>query len=285
MKNEIFDNMLSRYDLTTEQHKRNAIFEVNQQMILAGLYAGGFFESAAFYGGTCLRIFHGLQRFSEDMDFSLLAQDDKFDFTKYFPAIIDAFAMVGREVEIKKKDKKNFGKVESAFLKDNTDVYDVTFRAEKSIKIKIEVDTCPPLNFQTEQKLLLQPYSFMARCFTLPDLFAGKMHALVYRAWKNRVKGRDWYDFEWYVRHNIPLDFDHLAERCKKFNNEDITPELFKEKLIERLSTTDIKQVKEDVLPFVRNPKELDIWSNDYFVQLVGMMRYDHEETDSRGLL
>ena len=164
-------------------------------------------------------------------------------------------------------------------------MYDVTFRAEKSIKIKIEVDTCPPLNFQTEQKLLLQPYSFMSRCFTLPDLFAGKMHALVYRAWKNRVKGRDWYDFEWYVRHNIPLDFDHLAERCKKFNNEDITPELFKEKLIERLSTTDIKQVKEDVLPFVRNPKELDICSNDYFVQLAGMMRYDHEETDFRGLL
>ena len=181
MKNEIFDNMLSRYDLTTEQQKRNAIFEVNQQVILAGLYAGGFFESAAFYSGTCLRIFHGLQRFSEDMDFSLLAQDDKFDFTKYFPDIIGTFAMVGREVEIKKKDKKNFGKVESAFLKDNTDVYDISFRTEKSIKIKIEVDTCPPLNFKTAQKLLLQPHSFMTRCFTLPDLFAGKMHALLYR--------------------------------------------------------------------------------------------------------
>lgn len=190
--------------------------------------------------------------------------------------------MVGREVEIKKKDKRNFGKVESAFLKDNTDVYDVTFQTEKSIKInfqteksikiKIEVDTCPPLSFKTEQKLLLQPYSFMTRCLTLPDLFAGKMHALVYRAWKNRVKGRDWYDFEWYVRHNVPLDFTHLAERCKQFNNEDITPKLFQEKLIERLSTADIKQVKEDVLPFVRNPKELDIWSNDYFVQLAGMM-------------
>ena len=128
MKNEIFDNMLSRYDLTTEQQKRNAIFEVNQQVILAGLYAGGFFESAAFYGGTCLRIFHGLQRFSEDMDFSLLAQDDKFDFTKYFPAIVDAFTMVGREVEIKKKDKRNFGKVESAFLKDNTDVYETLLK-------------------------------------------------------------------------------------------------------------------------------------------------------------
>ena len=275
MKNEIFDNMLSRYDLTTEQQKRNAIFEVNQQIILAGLYAGGFFESAAFYGGTCLRIFHGLQRFSEDMDFSLLAPDENFDFSKYFQPIVDAFALVGREVEITKKDKKSFGKVESAFLKDNTDVYDVTFQTEKSIKIKIEVDTCPPLNFTTEQKLLLQPHSFMTRCFTLSDLFAGKMHALVYRAWKNRVKGRDWYDFEWYVRNGVALDFAHLAERCKQFNGEDITPESFKEKLIERLSTADIKQVKEDVLPFVRNPKELDIWSNDYFVQLAEMVKME----------
>ena len=123
--------------------------------------------------------------------------------------------------------------------------------------------------------LLLQPHSFMTRCFTLPDLFAGKMHALVSRTWKNRVKGRDWYDFEWYVRHNVPLDFTHLAERCRQFNNEEITPELFKEKLIERLSTADIKQVKADVLPFVRNPKELDIWSNDYFVQLAEMVRME----------
>ena len=275
MKNEIFDNMLLRYELATEQQKRNAIFEVNQQIILAGLYAGGFFESAAFYGGTCLRIFHGLQRFSEDMDFSLLAPDENFDFSKYFQPIVDAFALVGREVEITKKDKKSFGKVESAFLKDNTDVYDVTFQTEKSIKIKIEVDTCPPLNFTTEQKLLLQPHSFMTRCFTLPDLFAGKMHALVYRAWKNRVKGRDWYDFEWYVRNGVALDFVHLAERCKQFNGEDITLESFKAKLIERLSTADIKQVKEDVLPFVRNPKELDIWSNDYFVQLAEMVRIE----------
>ena len=267
--------MLSQYDLTTEQNKRNAVFEVNQQVILAGLYNGGFFESAAFYGGTCLRIFHGLQRFSEDMDFSLLTQDENFDFSKYFQPIIDAFALVGREVEIKKKDKKNFGKVESAFLKDNTDVYDVTFQTEKAIRIKIEVDTCPPMNFNTEQKLLLQPHSFMTRCYTLPDLFAGKVHALVYRSWKNRVKGRDWYDFEWYVRHNVPLDFAHLAERCKQFNNEDITPEQFKEKLKERLRTTDIKQVKEDVIPFVRNPKELDIWSNDYFVQLADMVRLE----------
>ena len=275
MKNEIYDNMLSAYDATTEQQKRNAIFEVNQQVILAGLYNGGFFDVAAFYGGTCLRIFHGLQRFSEDMDFSLLAPGDKFDFTKYFQPIIDEFAIVGREVEIKKKDKKSFGKVESAFLKDNTDVYNVSFQTDKSIKIKIEVDTQPSLNFRTEQKLLLQPHSFMTRCFTLPDLFAGKMHALVYRGWKNRVKGRDWYDFEWYVRHNVPLDFAHLAERVRQFNNEEIRQEAFMNQLKDRLASANINQVKSDVLPFVRNPKELDIWSNDYFVKLADMMKFE----------
>ena len=275
MKNDIYDNMLSAYDLSTEQHKRNAIFEVNQQVILAGLYNGGFFDIAAFYGGTCLRIFHGLQRFSEDMDFSLLAPNDKFDFTKYFQPIIDEFAIVGREVEIKKKDKKNFGKVESAFLKDNTYVYDISFQTDKSIKIKIEVDTQPPLNFRTEQKLLLQPHSFMTRCFTLSDLFAGKMHALVYRAWKNRVKGRDWYDFEWYVRNNIPLGFSHLAERALQFNNEVITRETFIKKLKDRFASANMNQVKSDVLPFIKNPKELDIWSNDYFIQLSDMIRFE----------
>ena len=273
--NEIFNQMLLGYDITTEQQKRNAIFEVNQQVILAGLYNGGFFNEAAFYGGTCLRIFHGLQRFSEDMDFSLLAPNENFDFTQYFQPIIDQFALVGREVEIRKKDKKNFGKVESAFLKDNTDVYDITFQTEKSVKIKIEVDTQPPLKFKTEQKLLLLPQSFMTRCFTLPTLFAGKMHALVYRAWKNRVKGRDWYDFEWYVRHNIPLDFTHLSERALQFNQEELDKETFLQKLNERLATADINQVKADVLPFVRNPKELDIWSNDYFLQLAKMIRFE----------
>ena len=273
--NEIFNQMLSGYDITTEQQKRNAIFEVNQQVILAGLYNGGFFNEAAFYGGTCLRIFHGLQRFSEDMDFSLLAPNENFDFTQYFQPIIDQFALVGREVEIRKKDKKNFGKVESAFLKDNTDVYDITFQTEKSVKIKIEVDTQPPLKFKTEQKLLLLPQSFMTRCFTLSTLFAGKMHALVYRAWKNRVKGRDWYDFEWYVRHNIPLDFTHLSERALQFNQEELDKETFLQKLNERLAAADINQVKADVLPFVRNPKELDIWSNEYFLQLTKMIRFE----------
>lgn len=275
MSNEIYNSMLQGYPMDTDQQRRNAIFEVNQQVILAGLYNGGFFDEAAFYGGTCLRIFHGLQRFSEDMDFSLLASSDNFDFTKYFQPVKDMFEIVGRKVEITKKDKRSFSKVESAFLKDNTDVYDITFQTEKSIRIKIEVDTSPPLKFNTEQKLLLLPESFMTKCFTLPDLFAGKMHALVFRAWKNRVKGRDWYDFEWYVKHRAPLDFNHLSERILQFNGKSVSRDEFMDLLRQRLASTDINMVKADVVPFIRHPKELDIWSNDYFLQLANMVRFE----------
>ena len=272
--NDIYDRMLSAYDLTTDQARRNAMFEVNQQVILAGLYQGGFFSKAAFYGGTCLRIFHGLQRFSEDMDFSLLHAEADFNFSQYFQPIVDEFRAIGREVAITKKNKNHFSKVESAFLKDNTDVYDISFQTEKSIKIKIEVDTCPPMSFSTEQRLLLEPRSFMTRCFTLPDLFAGKMHALVYRAWKNRVKGRDWYDFEWYVRHRVPLDFKHLSERIHEFNGCDKSKEEFLEDLMTRLATADIIQVKADVMPFVKDSKDMEIWSNDYFTQLAKLITF-----------
>lgn len=271
--NELYEKMLSAYDQSTDTARRNAVYEVSQQIVLAGLADGGFFDKAAFYGGTCLRIFHGLNRFSEDMDFTLLKEDNSFYFEHYFQPIIDQFALVGRKVEINKKEKKIFGKVESAFLKDNTDVYDLSFQTEKSIRVKIEVDTIPPLKFTTEQRILLQPKSFMTRCVTLPDLFAGKMHALAFRVWKNRIKGRDWYDFEWYVRNGIPLDWNHLQERIRQFNGQEMTLEEFKTTLRERLSGTDINRVKEDVLPFLNNPGELDIWSNDYFLLLADQMK------------
>ena len=273
--NELYEKMLSAYDQSTETARRNAIYEVSQQIVLAGLSDGGFFDKAAFYGGTCLRIFHGLNRFSEDMDFTLLKEDSSFNFEQYFQPVIDQFALVGRKVEIKKKDKKSVGKVESAFLKDTTDVYDISFQTERSIKVKIEVDTVPPLKFATEQKILLQPKSFLTRCVTLPDLYAGKMHALVFRAWKSRIKGRDWYDFEWYVRNGIPLDWNHLHERILQFNGQEMTLDEFKFALRDRLGSADISRVKEDVLPFLNNPGELDIWSNDYFLQLADMMKID----------
>ena len=261
----IYDQMLAAYPQGTEHQEHNARIEVAQQIVLAGLARSDFFSKAAFYGGTCLRIFHGLQRFSEDMDFSLLRTNDQFAWDPYFPYIEQEFHALGRSVTITKKDKKSFGKVESAFLKDNTEVVNLQFQTEKSIRIKIEVDTNPPLGFSTEQLLLTQPYSFYSRCVIPSDLFAGKMHALLFRQWKNRIKGRDWYDFEWYIRWNIPLHFEHLQQRVKQFNGSDITKEQFMQMLREKIAQTDIDAVRADVRPFLINPSEMDIWSNEYF--------------------
>ncbi|MCK9299880.1 MAG: nucleotidyl transferase AbiEii/AbiGii toxin family protein [Bacteroidales bacterium] len=258
----VFDQMVARYGI--EENKRNATYEVMQEIILAGLYRGGFFNKAAFYGGTCLRIFHGMKRFSEDMDFSLITPDVGFNLENYFSSIIHEFQAAGKEVVLSKKDKEN------------TAVFDLEFRTEKTIKIKIEVDVDPPMKFDTEQKLLLLPYSFMTRCFVLPDLFAGKIHALVYRKWKHRVKGRDWYDFEWYIRKGIKLNFNHLQERIKQFNGIEMNRKQFIDTLKGRLADTDIELVRKDVLPFIQNPEELEIWSTDYFLQLADRMEFQN---------
>lgn len=270
----MFDEMLAVYAPKSQQEQLNALHEVMQQVCLAGLARGGFMEKAAFYGGTCLRIFHGLERFSEDMDFSLLNPDPAFRLEPYFDAVREEFALMGQQVTLTEKKKTKLSAVQSAFLKSETAQYDLQLERGRAIKIKIEVDTAPPLGFATEQQLLLQPYSFYTRCYTLPCLFAGKMHALLFRAWKNRVKGRDWYDFEWYVRKGIPMNWAHFCERARAFNQAgELTPERFTELLRERLSSVPIEQVKADVLPFVRRPSELDIWSTDYFLRLAERMK------------
>jgi predicted nucleotidyltransferase component of viral defense system len=271
----VFDTMLSRYEIITNDDYTNALHEVMQQIALAGLYRGGFFEHAAFYGGTCLRIFHKLDRFSEDVDFSLLQPNKEFKLEYYFQPIINEFSALGRDVVINKKEKKNESNVESAFLKDDTAIYNLQFRTERSVKIKIELDINPPLGFSTESKLLLLPYSFMTRCYTLPSLYAGKMHALLFRKWNNRVKGRDWYDFEWYVKNNVSLDFTHLCQRIEQFesmNMEQMTHESFRKLLKEKIANTNIENVKADVKPFLKEQGQLEIWSTDYFTQLVDMI-------------
>ena len=271
----IYDQMLAAYPQQTAQQQHNARIEVAQQIVLAGLARSDFFSKAAFYGGTCLRIFHNLQRFSEDMDFSLMQADQTFAWESYFPYIEREFEALGRTVKITKKDKRTFGKVESAFLKDNTEVVNLQFQTEKSLKIKIEVDTYPPLGFATEQRLLFLPYPFYTRCIVPSDLFAGKMHALLFRQWKSRVKGRDWYDFEWYIRNNVPLHFEHLQERVRQCNNIELTMEQFIEMLRNKIANTDISDVRADVEPFlIGNLNNLDIWSNDYFLQIAGMIRF-----------
>jgi predicted nucleotidyltransferase component of viral defense system len=277
MPNDILTQMLSRYEIRNASDQHNALHEIMQQIVLAGLYRANFFDVAAFYGGTCLRIFHGLPRFSEDMDFSLTTQDAGFSLDPYFQSIIDEFKLIGRSVTIKKKNKTATTNVESAFLKDDTAIYDLKFVDMANIKIKIEVDTKPPLPFSAEYKLLLLPFSFMAKCYSLPDAYAGKMHALLFRNWKNRVKGRDWYDFEWYVRNGAPLNFTHFRHRTEQFGQikeNEMTKEIFERQLRDKIAQTDIEKVKTDVLPFIKDPSVMDIWTAEYFNELVEMIRY-----------
>ena len=136
------------------------------------------------------------------------------------------------------------------------------------------MDTYPPLGFTTEQRLLFQPYPFYTRCIVPSDLFAGKIHALLFRQWKSRVKGRDWYDFEWYVRKGVPLDYNHLRTRINEFNGLDLSKDDFLTLLKERLSIADIESVKADAVRFVEDDHELDIWSNNYFLQLADMIKF-----------
>ena len=272
----VFDKMMSRYDIFSDEDFMNAQHEVMQQIALAGLYRGGFFRKAAFYGGTCLRLFYGLKRFSEDMDFSLLHPESGFTLESYFESVIHEFKALGRDVIIEKKRKTRQTNIESAFLKDNTAIYNLQFRTERRVRIKIEVDTDPPQGFFTEPKLLLLPFSFMTHCFTLPDLYAGKIHALLFRTWKNRVKGRDWYDFEWYVRNGVDLNMDHLNKRIKQTRPEAVTlsQEGLKKLLKDKILQTNINWVKDDVRPFMKDPEETNIWSREYFTQLVDRIQF-----------
>ena len=268
----IYDQMVAEYQQQASTSTPNVEQEVMQKIALAGLSRGGFFKHAAFYGDTCLRLFHQLSRYSEDMDFKLREKNSDVHLDDFFPYIIEEFHLAGHEVVIQKKDKKMFGRVESAFLKENTEVFDIKFQTKKTVKVKIEMDTDPPLGFETENLPLSRPYPFVVCCVTLSDLYAGKMHALLYRNWKTRVKGRDWYDFQWYVANRVPLNFEHLQKRIREINDEDITKERFMEMLHEKLSSTDIESVKQDVRGFIFNQRDIEIWSNEYFLKLADMM-------------
>lgn len=274
---DLFDKMLSKYTIETTTDYTNATREVMQEIALAGLYRGGFFDVAAFYGGTCLRIFYGLERFSEDLDFSLLIPNRSFSLQPYFKAIETEFNALGIEIEIIEKNKSTHTSIESAFLKQTLPIYHINFDKNKNIKIKFEIDTNPPLGFETENKLLLQPFSYFVNTYSLPDLFAGKMHALLFRSWRNRVKGRDWFDFEWYIKNNVKLNLNHFSERAfqsKHLPKQTITKNEFVTLLKNKVNSTDIDLAKADVINFIKEKKSLDIWSTNYFLQIVDLIKF-----------
>ncbi|KFC21518.1 nucleotidyl transferase AbiEii/AbiGii toxin family protein [Epilithonimonas lactis] len=281
----MIQDWIAEYKPKTADDYKQALREIMQQLALAGLSRGGFFSKAAFYGGTALQIFYGLDRFSEDLDFSLLQEDENFDLEYYLKFIEDEFLAQGMVVTIKTKHKSVVSAIECAFLKSETfwgeliletSVPGLGIKQNIGLKIKIEVDTKPPLGFETEEKLLLKPYSFYVKCFVLEDLFAGKMHALLFRKWGNNVKGRDWYDLEWYIRKGVNLNLQHFLSRAKDssdWGRETISETEFTVMLTERIENLNVEIAKRDVERFIHNPKILDIWSKQYFLDLVKMLK------------
>jgi predicted nucleotidyltransferase component of viral defense system len=277
---------IQEYDPKNEEEILSALREIMQEITLAALSRTDFFEKAAFYGGTALRIFYGLDRYSEDLDFSLLKYNPDFSIEPYFNDILSEFNSLGLNVSIREKKKTKRTAVDSAFLKAETIWQEIVLediiketgvRSNKTLKIKIEVDRQPPLGFKTEEKLLLRPFSFYVKCFTKPSLFAGKMHALLFRKWQHRVKGRDWYDLEWYIKKKIPLDINHFLARANDTGDwpyDHISHEQIIDLLVSKINSVSFDNIKEDIVRFIEDDSVLDIWSPHYFIDLTEKIKF-----------
>ena len=285
---EAVARMLSKYECRGLNEYINALREILQDIALLGLWRSKFFEKAAFYGGTALRVLYGSDRFSEDIDFSLLEPLDSFDITSYIAFLERETKGFGFDIWVERIDKIIQTPVQSAFLKADTRNQLLMIETGEEIlkaipkgqvlRIKLEVDTDPPPGFATQTRYLLQPIPFSVRAFVLPDLFAGKMHAILCRRWKGRVKGRDWYDLVWYAANHPDLHLYHLEQRMRQTGDwkEDapLTSERFKDLLIHTINTLDVDQTRKEVEPFVRDPETLSIWSHEFFLDIVTRIRF-----------
>ncbi len=280
--NTLVEQMIQTYKAHTVYDQKNAMKEVMQEIVLCELSRAGFFSKAAFYGGTALRIFYGLDRFSEDLDFSLMRAEDDFEIQSYFPALEKAVRAYGLNVMIDDKQKSSDSNIQSAFLKANTKEHLLMFySADKEFsgvsnteltKIKFEIDVNPPEYATFERKYRLQPVPYEVNLYDASSLFAGKLHAVIGRAWKTRVKGRDLYDYVFYLSKGISFNRKHLRARLLQSGHikEDTKFELsdIQNMLRDRFDSIDYKQAKGDVIPFIRDTGVLDIWSADFFKQI-----------------
>ena len=286
--NSVIETMINRYNPINNEERENAIKEIIQEIALAGLSRGGFFNKAAFYGGTCLRIFHGLNRFSEDLDFALLEKDPSFKLDDYFLGLKKEFESYGLEVVIKPKKKDEDSEIQSAFLKGNTLMLMMSFfpKSEdaskvfvnQNIKIKFEVDTDNPSGGVTEFKYRMLPAPYEVQIFDEATLFAGKIHAILCRQYKNRVKGRDYYDYLFYIGKGSSFNIKYLENKLKNTggilrDNEVLTLEKVKDLLRDKFKTVNYEVAKNDVSNFIQNKESLDLWKSDLFISTLESLK------------
>lgn len=283
--NEAIQDMLAPYQPQTPQDYQNAVREIVQEIALLGLWRGGFFEHAAFYGGTALRIFHGLRRFSEDLDFTLLRDGDPARLEEFLPALATELESWGFRFDAESKSGGHLTGIESAFLKGNTQLNllqigappDLANRLPKNqaLRIKLELDLQPPPHAATEVRTQLMPTPYRVTLYDLGSLFAGKLHAVLCRGWKQQVKGRDFYDFVWYVGRKIRPNLSHLDARMRQsghWQGRPMDATNLRQSLRERIEAVDIRQAAEEVRMFLPDPRELELWSKEFFLDLVERM-------------
>ena len=290
---EAIRQMLDRYDCRTRDDFVGALREILQEVALLGLWRSKFFEHAAFYGGTALRILHGLDRYSEDMDFSLLKKDKAYSLGRYGDALRREISSFGFHVDFERRPGDRGGAIESAFLEASAYRLLIVIEAAedllrdlhpaKKIKIKLEVDTDPPGGFETETRYVLQPIPFSVRAYSLPDLFAGKLHAILCRKSRSRVKGRDWYDLAWYASRHPVVRISHLEARMRRSGDytgeERLTLEKVRDFLNRAVDSLDVDRARREVSPFVRDQRSLEVWSRDFFRRMI--VRVEAAESES----
>lgn len=274
------ETMLRKYDPHNNTERENALKEIIQEIALAGLSRGGFFEHAAFYGETCLRMFHGLNRFSEDLDFALLGKNPSFKLDKYFPALEKEFISYGIDIGIEARNKKENTTVQSAFLKGNTLMLFMSFFpksedarrviSNQTIKIKFEVDIDNPEGGKTEFRYRMLPAPYEVRIFDEATLFAGKIHAVLCRSYNNRVKGRDYYDYLFYIGKGSAFNLQYLENKLKNTGTiapeASVTLEMVKQMLEDKFMSVNYEAAKEDVSSFISDTYNLKIWKPELFI-------------------
>ena len=281
----ILEQMVEAYQPKNNEEKRNVVKEVMQEITLCALSKAGFFDVAAFYGGTALRIFYGLDRFSEDLDFSLMTKNQDFDLSTYVPTLKLLVQSFGLNVDVEIKHKTLDSAIQSAFLKGDTIEQFLSFypndlvtgiNKNEKVKIKFEIDTMPAglATYETKYRLLPMPYSI--KLYDEASLFSGKIHAVICRSWKSRVKGRDLYDYVFYLTRNTRFNLEHLREKLMEshiISQEDkFDVDFVKALLVTRFNEIDFNNAKKDVLPFIKNTNILDIWSKEFFISITSQL-------------
>ncbi len=286
MKSTIHTLILRRLEsfyTATDIDQLNAAKEIIQELALFGLSRHGLFKVAAFHGGTCLRIFYGLDRFSEDLDFALIRPDLNFKLDKLTQAVVGELAAWGVNAEVTDRSKADSA-VKKAFIK--TGSLGLVLKLNNPIDskqkflVKLELDVNPPLGAKVENRLCPFPVDFSVVCHDMPSLFAGKIHALLCRKY---VKGRDWFDFARYLGWKTKINLTFLGNALAQFGpyaglvGEKIELSWVLAELEKRIEALDVKRAMADTLPFVSDPNFLGLWSNEFFLERLA--RYGEEVT------